>query len=126
GTRPDIKGTSSVTLDDYTHEIVASGFPAIRNLTGRALRGQLDSYLARVVDKDFRELGYTIRDPDLLIRWMRAYAAASSTTASLETIRDAATAGEGPKPSRDSVLAYRSTLERLWLLDPVPAWLPSR
>ena len=126
GARPDVAGSSSVTLHDYTREIVASGFPAIRTLTGRALRAQLDSYIARVVDKDFRELGYAVRDPDLLMRWMRAYAAASSTTATLETIRDAATAGEGAKPSRDRVLAYRSTLARLWLLDPVLAWVPSR
>jgi uncharacterized protein len=126
GACPDVAGASGATLDDYTREIVASGFPAIRTLTGRALRAQLESYIARVVDKDFRELGYAVRDPDLLMRWMRAYAAASSTTATLETIRDAATAGGGSKPSRDSVLAYRSTLERLWLLDPVPAWVPSR
>lgn len=123
---PEITGESPVTLRDYTREIVASGFPAIRRLTGRALRAQLESYIAGVVDKDFRELGYSVRDPDQLLRWMRAYAAASSTTAALETIRDAATSGEGAKPSRDSVLAYRSALERLWLLDPVPAWLPSR
>lgn len=126
GERPEITGESPVTLRDYTREIVSSGFPAIRSLTGRALRAQLESYIARVVDKDFQELGYSVRNPDLLMRWMRAYAAASSSTATLETIRDAATSGEGSKPSRDSVLAYRSALERLWLLDPVPAWLPSR
>ncbi|MEX1184408.1 MAG: DUF4143 domain-containing protein [Gemmatimonadota bacterium] len=126
GERPNITGESPVTLRDYTLEIVASGFPAIRNLSGRALRAHLESYIARVVDKDFRELGHAVRNPDLLRRWMRAYAAASSTTATLETIRDAATSGEGAKPSRDSVLAWRSALERLWLLDPVPAWIPSR
>ena len=126
GERPQINGESPVSLSDYTREIVASGFPAIRNLTGRALRSQMESYIARVVDEDFQELGYSVRDPALLMRWMRAYAAATSTTATLETIRDAATAGEGSKPTRDSVLAYRATLERLWLLDPVAAWLPTR
>lgn len=126
GEQPEVSGESPVALRDYAREIVASGFPAMRGLTGRALRAQLESYLARVVDKDFEELGHPVRDPDLLLRWMRAYAAASSTTATLETIRDAATAGEGSKPTRDSVLAYRSALERLWLLEPVPAWLPSR
>jgi predicted AAA+ superfamily ATPase len=126
GGRPELRGTSPLTLQDYTDEVIASGFPAIRALRGRAHRAQIESYLARVVDKDFEELGYSVRDPDLLLRWMRAYAAASSTTATLETIRDAATSGESAKPARDSVLAYRSVLQRLWLLDPVPAWLPSR
>lgn len=126
GRRPPVGGETAVTLGDYTNEIVASGFPAIRNLGGRALRAQLDSYVARVADKDFLEFGYSVRNPEVLRRWMRAYAAATATTATLEKIRDAATSGEGTKPSRDIVLQYRSILERLWVLDPLPAWLPSR
>lgn len=126
GERPDIDGATAVTLRQYTDEIVASGFPAIRVLSGRSHRAQMESYVARIVDKDFPDLGYTARKPDVLRRWMRAYAAATSTTASLETVRDAATSGEGTKPARDIVLQYRSILERLWVLDPVPAWLPSR
>lgn len=119
-------GEASVGLAEYTDEIVASGFPAIRPLRERARRAQLDSYLARVVDRDFDELGQAVRKPETLRRWMTAYAAASSTTAALETIRDAATPGEADKPARTTVLQYREVLERLWLLDPVPAWVPTR
>lgn len=57
---------------------------------------------------------------------MTAYAAASSTAATLESIRDAATPGEADKPARTTVIQYREVLSRLWLLDPVPAWVPSR
>lgn len=126
GARLPISGSTRVALSEYAGEIVRSGFPAIRRLTGRALRIQLDSYLQRVVDRDFLEFGYVVRDPEILMRWLRAYAAATSTTASLETIRDAATSGEGAKPARSVILQYRSILERLWILDPVPAWMPSR
>lgn len=56
---------------------------------------------------------------------MTAYAA-SSTTASFETIRTAATTNEGDKPSRAGTQPYRDVLERLWVLDPVPAWAPTR
>ena len=57
---------------------------------------------------------------------MEAYAAATATTASYERIRDAATSGQREKPSKTTTQPYRDVLERLWLLDPVPAWLPSR
>lgn len=126
GSRPAIRGDTAITPTDYAAEIVASGFPALRRLSGRARRAQLESYVDRVIDKDFVELGLVVRNPELLRRWLRAYAAAVSTTATLETIRDAATAGEAGRPTRDTVLGYRSVLERLWLLEPVPAWLPSR
>jgi hypothetical protein len=126
GKRPPIEGASSVRLEDYVREIVASGFPGLRTLSGRALHAQLDGYLLRIVDRDFQELGHQIRDPAALRRWMAAYAAASSSTASYETIRDAATAGHGDKPAKTTTLPYRDVLERLWILDPVPAWLPTR
>lgn len=126
GERPPVTGSTSVSLRDYTDEIVASGFPAVRRLRGRALRAQLESYVERVVDRDFQEVGYTVRNPDALRAWMRAYAAATATTTTLEKIRDAATAGEADKPARSVVQAYRTALQRLWLLDPVPAWTPTR
>lgn len=121
-----LEGEASLGLEAYAEEIVASGFPAIRPLPGRARRAQLDSYIARVVDRDFEEVGQSVRRPDTLRRWMTAYAAASSTTATLESIRDAATPGEADKPARTTVIRYRDVLHRLWLLDPVPAWVPTR
>ncbi len=93
GSRPDLFGETEITLEAYAEEIVSSGFPAIRRLSDRALRLQLDSYLARIVDRDFAELGHELRNPMGLRRWMAAYAAASSTTTSFEKIRDAATGG---------------------------------
>ena len=93
GQRPEVAGRSDLSLDDYAGEITSSGFPAIRQLSGRVLRSQLDGYIDRIVERDFIEAGHTIRNEGALRRWLRAYAAASSTTASYEAIRDAASAG---------------------------------
>lgn len=126
GDRPAVEGHCSLGLEDYASEICGSGFPGLRHLEGRALRSQLDGYLDRIIDRDFAEMGLPIRNPAGLRRWMTAYAAASATAASYETIRDASTAGEHEKPAKTTVMPYRDILERLWILDSVPAWLPSR
>ena len=126
GGRPAIAGETSVRLADYVNEILASGLPGLRGIAGRALRAQLDGYIDRVVEREFPQLGFTVRNPAALRRWLAAYAAASSTTASYETIRDAATGGQGEKPSKMTVGPYRDVLERLWVVDPVPAWAPTR
>lgn len=57
----------------------------------------LDGYLERIIDRDFPETGRTVRNPAALRRWMSAYAAATATAASYETIRDPATAGHREK-----------------------------
>ena len=102
------------------------GFPGLHDLPDRLARAQLDGYIDRIVDRDFEDLGHRVRRPGTLRRWMQAYAAATSTTASYEKIRDAATSDRGEKPARATTQPYRDVLERLWILDPVPAWLPTR
>ncbi|MFT4605968.1 MAG: putative AAA+ superfamily ATPase [Rhodothermales bacterium] len=124
--KSEITGSCDLDLRTYTEEIGRSGFPGLRHLTGRAHRAQLDSYIHRIVDRDFPEAGYTVRKPGILMAWLAAYAAATATTADYETIRDAATPGLSHKPSRVLLEPYRDILERTWILDSLPAWLPTR
>jgi len=67
GTREPIAADTDVSLSDYVREIVDSGLPGIRPLSGRVRRAQLDGYLHRVVDRDFavRLLGL---DQEALLR----------------------------------------------------------
>jgi len=126
GRRPRIEGTTEVSLEDYVREIVASGFPGMRHLADRPLRAQLDGYIERIIEREFTEMGRRVRNPAVLRRWMTAYAAASSTTATYETIRDAATGGYGEKPAKTTTQPYNDVLQRLWIVEPVPAWFPTR
>ncbi|MGD9752972.1 MAG: ATP-binding protein [Acidimicrobiia bacterium] len=124
GDRATLEGRCDLSLTDYAREIVASGFPAIRTSVGRSQRAQLDGYLHRIAERDVPEAGIAVRNRDALRRWLTAYAAATSTTATYEVIRDAASPGEADKPSKPTAVAYRSVLEQLWIVEPVPAWLP--
>ncbi len=125
GTTPEVVGETTVTLEDYVEEICTGGFPGIRHSDERAQRTALDGYLERIVDADLPEVGLDVRRPGTLRRWLRAYAAATATATSYEKIRDAATAGEDDKPAKTTTIPYRDALERLWILDPVPAWSPT-
>ncbi|WP_420638571.1 ATP-binding protein [Candidatus Poriferisocius sp.] len=125
GTKAPVEGSTTLALETYADEITRSGFPAIRQLSGRHLRAQLDGYIDRIVEREFIEAGHKVRNTGALRRWLAAYAAASSDNTSFEKIRDAATSGEGDKPSKASTIPYRATLEQLWILEEVPAWIPS-
>lgn len=120
-----ISGETNIDLEDYTREIVQSGLPGLRELKGRALRAQLNGYLHRIVDRDLPELGLEVRNPEKLRRWMSAYAAATATSTTFEKIRDAATGGDGVKLAKTTVIPYRDALEKIWMLEEQPAWIPS-
>jgi uncharacterized protein len=126
GRRPTLEGSTGIALDRYAEAICRSGFPGLRSLPDRALRAQLDGYLDRVIDRDLEEeIGQPVRAAGALRRWLTAYGAATATTAAYDVIRDAATPGERDKPAKATALAYRDALERLWILEPLPAWLPT-
>lgn len=125
GTQGAISGTSELTLADYASAITSSGLPGIMATAPRLRRSLLDAYLQRVIDRDLPDQGFAVRRPEVLRRWLAAYAAASSTTTAYSRLLDATTAGDGTQPAKTTTLAYRDHLTNLWLLDPVPGWAPA-
>ncbi|MEU4362691.1 DUF4143 domain-containing protein [Promicromonospora sp. NPDC023987] len=125
GGRPEISGRTAIDLPAYTDEILRSGFPGIRELPERARRIQLDSYVTRIVERELPENGVVVRRPNALKSWLTAYGAATATDTSYSTILDAATAGEADKPARGTADNYREHLQRIFVLDPIPAWIPT-
>ncbi len=120
-----IAGSSELDVPAYTEEILRSGFPGIRDLPERARQLQLDSYLTRILERELPESGVSVRRPAALRAWLAAYAAATATNAAYSTILDAATPGEGDKPARQTVAVYREHLQRIFVLDPLEAWIPT-
>lgn len=126
GSKTEIAGQSDFELRDYAREICASGLPEIAELSPRARRAQLNSYVERIIDRDVLDHGVEVRKAGSLRAWLAAYAAASSTTASYETILNAATSNDNEKPAKSTTYAYRELLSRIWVLDPIPAWISSQ
>ena len=122
GGRHAIDGETDAPLERYAEEILTGGFPGLRPLQPRAQRAALDGYLHRAVDHDVAAMGHRVRQPGAMRRWLTACAAATATTATYETIRDAATAGEADKPAKTTTTAYRNLLEAMWMVETLPAW----
>lgn len=120
-----IGGTSDVDVPTYAEEILRSGFPGIRDLPERARQLQLDSYIGRIVERELPENGMSVRRPSALRAWLTAYATATATNAAYSKILDAASPGEGEKPARQTTAAYREHLQRIFILDPLEAWIPA-
>ena len=118
-----IQGRTDITLRTYAEEIVNSGFPGLRNEPAVIRRQAVADYLQYLVEHEAPSFGGLQRRPKALMSWLRPYAAASSSTASLRSI--AAAASPVDLPSKATIAEYRDVLDRLWLLDEVPAWLPS-
>jgi predicted AAA+ superfamily ATPase len=125
GSHPDDTAATDLVLADYVREIIASGFPGVRQDPARLRARQLDSYLDSALERDIPGMGVSVRRPQALRAWLTAYAAATGTTANYTTILDAATPGDADKPARATAMVYRELLERIHILEPLPAWAPT-
>ena len=125
GQRLPLGGKTAIGLEQYAQEILTGGFPGMRYESDRAQRAALDGYIDRMLDTDLSSMGVGTRNPHALRRWLRAYAAATSTATSYDRIRLAATPGDAAPAAHTTILAYREALERIWILDSLPAWLPT-
>lgn len=121
---PDIETTFG--FSDYVLERAQSGFPYIRELTGRAHAAAISGYLERLVDSDLPEIGPNSKRPASILSWMQAYAAATGTTASWKCVRDAASSGHTQIATRAALIPYRDGLTRRRILDELPAWSNAR
>ena len=117
-----ITGKTEISGKDYVNEISASGLPGFRHFTLKSRKIAFESFFSNVLSHDFRQQGIRLRQPETLMRWLRAYAAAISTDAGYAEILDASTAGESNKPSAKTTIAYREALENMWLLDELAPW----
>ncbi len=119
-----IAGDTSFARADYAHAIVRGGLPGTQQMSDRAARLSLAGYVQLIVDRDVPEAGLGVRTPTQMRAWLRALAAATATTASWESVRDAATPGQGDKPARSTTRPWTDALERTWISDPLAPWLP--
>ena len=119
----DISGKTDFCSKDYLYEIAASGLPGFRHYNLESRKTAFESFFANILTHDFRQQGIRLRQPETMLRWLRAFAAAISTDAGYSEILDASTAGEGSKPAAKTTIAYREALENLWLLDELAPWL---
>lgn len=119
-----ITGETHWRLTDYVEAILAGGLPGMQQTPVRLRRALLTGYVERIIDRDFPDAGRTIRNPAGLRRWLTAFAKATATTTSFETIRGAAATGQADPPARSTTIPYRDTLEWIWISDPVRAWSP--
>lgn len=128
GKNPPIGGTSPVDLRQYALEIVRSGFPGLRHLHGVAHAKAMSAYVEHIVTRDIPEdAGLKLRRPQLLRRWMHAYAAATATTTEYVKIQAATATGSGdPVMARSTSESYRAALEKVFVLDAIEGWRPTR
>lgn len=122
----DIKGRSSLTIEDLAFALVRGGWPAsVGKDRPIALRYARD-YAESVIKSDISRVDGVDRNPERVSKLMRSLARNVSTTASARTIGSDVTGNgkEDPIANEKTIASYINALKRIFVIEDLPAWSP--
>ena len=82
-------------------------------------------YVDSVADEDISRVDDVRRDPARARRLLRSYARLQGSQANLKAIKLDMAGGGIDAPDEDTVASYRGALEKLFVVEDVPAWCPN-
>lgn len=111
-------------LDDLIELVVRGGWPGFRDLDIRDARLAVRDYLDQVRRTDLPRIDGVRRDPGRVGRVLQSLARHTSTSASMQTIVRDTAGSDTAAVDRDTVRGYIDALERLMIVEDVPAFRP--
>jgi len=114
-------GQVDFCLEELAEKITIGGWP---NLIGAGVKAALrfmQDYITLAAEVDISRFGGKRRDPQKLIRLMQSLARNISTEASISSLAKD-TGGDKEKLNDETVTEYLQALERLMIVEHLPAW----
>ena len=121
GELPTVRG-DHLTVEALANAVVVGGWPALVDAGDSEARLWLRGYLDTIIEVDVQQIG-TRRDP---VGVRRVLTALGRHTASILSVAKLAELAGGEEPlSHATAKAYLDALERLMIVEDLPAWSPS-
>ena len=122
----DIDGrTSSLSVEQLVFSACRGGWPSsLKKKTENAMLFEAKNYIENICDSDASTVDGVKRSPERVRAVLRSYARNISTLATNKTILDDVSSNN-MEFSESSLSSYLSALERLYVIEDIPAWCPS-
>ena len=119
----DIEGISKLTIEELAFVLARGGWPESVGKTELVALDYAYNYVNSIVKTDISRVDGVEKNPKKVRALMRSLARNTSTAANNKTIED--DVGTGNSVSRNTVSSYLNALERIFVVEDLPAWDPS-
>jgi len=114
---------SGLTIPQVIDRVCIGGWPALFEKSPEEAQRAMRSYLDEIARTDIQEMDGVRRDPSKVKRVLRSIARNVATQASDTTIAADVGGSEGPL-DRKTVARFHDALNRLMIIEDLPAWTP--
>jgi uncharacterized protein len=124
GGQTDIEAVSNLSIEQIAYVICRGGWPAsIHKKTTAGLRMARD-YVEAVINYDVSRVDEVEKNPDRVRLLLRSLARNIGTMATFQTIKSDMEANDATI-SEKTISSYINALRRIYVVEDLPAWLPS-
>ncbi|WEV69644.1 DUF4143 domain-containing protein [Bifidobacterium sp. ESL0775] len=115
---------AGATIEKLAFLLCRGGWPKAIGQPERMALRQARNYVDAVADSDISRVDDTQRDPQLARRLLRSYARMESSQTPTSQIADDLR-GNGTAPNDKTVQSYITALQRIFVIEDMPAWNPN-
>lgn len=112
------------TLDEIAWLACRGGWPQAVGQRGDIALDRAADYVEAVVESDISRVDGVVRNPGRVRRLMRSFARLQGTAALLPAIRRDMQGDGGRPPDEDTIRSYLNALEKIFVVEDMPAWSP--
>lgn len=120
-----IEGTCDLTLKDVAFLTCRGGWPDTLTMEKEIALEQAFDYVDAVIETDISEADHVDRNPERARKLLRSYARNQGTPTPLTTLRDDMKARESETFNEDTVGSYVKALNKIFVIEDMPAWNPN-
>ncbi|MDR0290235.1 MAG: DUF4143 domain-containing protein [Treponema sp.] len=121
--KPPKSDSAEFELESLTEKIIIGGWPSLIGAGSRAALRFMKDYIALAAEVDISRFGGKRRDPQKVMRLFQSLARNISTEATLTSLAKDMGGPQG-KANDETVAEYLEALERLMIVEQLPAWSP--
>lgn len=119
-----IEAVSELTIEKIAFALCRGGWPASIKQNETSALGMARDYVEAVINYDVSRVDNVEKNPDRVRMLLRSLARNVGTMASIETIKNDIEATDA-SISDKTISSYLNALRRIYVVEDLPAWLPS-
>lgn len=124
GEQEDTGASSELSVERIAFVLCRGGWPASLNLEAKAAFRMAADYVESVINHDVSEVDQVEKNPERVRLLLRSLARNIATAANYQTIKEDIEATEN-SISDKTIASYINALRRIFVVEDLPAWLPS-
>lgn len=122
--RQEVAAQSSFTIEQTAHVICRGGWPASIKYSGERALKMAKDYVEAIIHFDISEVDGVEKSPDRVRLLMRSFARNISTMANYQTLKADLEAHDSSLSDK-TIGTYINALQRIFVIEDLPAWNPS-